>query len=119
MSLETDTMTDDGSLELTESAAQRISELVAADGNPDLMLRLAVSGGGCSGFQYEFSLDDTRTGEDVIIEAHGAKMVVDEISLGFLGGSQVDFVRELVGASFKINNPNATSSCGCGSSFSV
>ena len=115
----TDTMTDDGALELTESAAQRISELVTADGNPDLMLRLAVSGGGCSGFQYEFSLDDTRTGEDVIIEAHGAKMVVDETSLGFLGGSQVDFVRELVGASFKISNPNATSSCGCGSSFSV
>ena len=106
-------------VQMTESAAKRIQELIASDGKSGLMLRLQVSGGGCSGFQYEFSLDSDKTDEDHIFENHGAKMVIDDVSLDLLGGAEIDFVRELVGAAFRVNNPNATSSCGCGSSFSV
>ncbi|OSQ43558.1 iron-sulfur cluster insertion protein ErpA [Thalassospira alkalitolerans] len=106
-------------VQMTESAAKRIQELIASNGTSDLMLRLQVSGGGCSGFQYEFSLDSDKTDEDNIFENHGAKMVIDDVSLDLLGGAEIDFVRELVGAAFRVNNPNATSSCGCGSSFSV
>jgi len=104
---------------LTEAAAKRVAQLIAAEGNPALMLRLAVSGGGCSGFQYGFSFDDTRTGDDAMFTRDGVKLLVDSASLDLLAGSQVDFVEELVGASFQVRNPNATSSCGCGSSFSV
>ncbi|MDP2697976.1 iron-sulfur cluster insertion protein ErpA [Thalassospira sp.] len=106
-------------VQMTESAAKRIQELAAGEGNAALMLRLQVSGGGCSGFQYEFSLDSDRSDEDHVFENHGAKMVIDDTSLDLLGGAEVDFVRELVGAAFRVNNPNATSSCGCGTSFSV
>jgi iron-sulfur cluster insertion protein len=104
---------------LTPAAARRISELAAAEGNPSLMLRLAVSGGGCSGFQYGFSFDDTRSEDDVLFERDGVRLVVDQTSLELLGGAEVDFVEDLVGASFQVRNPNATSSCGCGSSFSI
>ena len=104
---------------LTAAAARRIGELVAAEGNPDLMLRLAVSGGGCSGFQYGFSFDDARNEDDRVFERDGVKLVVDETSLDLLGGAEVDFVEDLVGSSFQVRNPNASSSCGCGSSFSV
>ena len=113
----TDTVT--GAVRLTESAAQRIGELIADGGNPDLMLRLAVEGGGCSGFQYHFSLDDRVAPDDRVYEHHGARMVVDEVSIGLLDGAQVDFVRDLVGASFQVKNPNAASSCGCGASFAI
>jgi iron-sulfur cluster insertion protein len=106
-------------VQMTESAAKRIQELIASEGKENLMLRLQVSGGGCSGFQYEFSLDNETGEEDHVFENHGARMVVDEVSLDLLGGAEIDFVRELVGAAFRVNNPNATSSCGCGSSFSV
>ncbi|OKH89862.1 iron-sulfur cluster insertion protein ErpA [Thalassospira sp. TSL5-1] len=106
-------------VQMTESAATRIQELIKNEGNSDLMLRLQVSGGGCSGFQYEFSLDDKNGSDDHVFENHGAKMVVDEVSLDLLGGAEIDFVRELVGAAFRVNNPNASSSCGCGSSFSI
>ncbi|OSQ37778.1 iron-sulfur cluster insertion protein ErpA [Thalassospira mesophila] len=106
-------------VQMTESAATRIQELINSEGNNGLMLRLQVSGGGCSGFQYEFSLDDNSNNEDHVFENHGAKMVVDDVSLDLLGGAEIDFVRELVGAAFRVNNPNASSSCGCGSSFSV
>jgi iron-sulfur cluster insertion protein len=105
-------------LVLTERAARRIRDLVAADGGT-AMLRLAVSGGGCSGFQYGFTLDDTLTAEDRVVEREGAKLVVDEVSLGLLGGAEVDFTEELVGSSFTVRNPNASSSCGCGKSFSL
>jgi iron-sulfur cluster insertion protein len=104
---------------LTAAAAKRVAALAAAEGNPALMLRLAVSGGGCSGFQYGFSFDDTQTDDDVVFTRDGVKLVVDSASLDLLAGSEVDFVEELVGASFQVRNPNATSSCGCGSSFSV
>ncbi len=83
------------------------------------MLRVAVSGGGCSGFQYGFSFDDTVNADDRTFERDGVKAVVDEASLELLNGAQVDFVEDLGGSAFKITNPNATSSCGCGSSFAV
>ncbi len=96
-----------------------MAALIAAEGNPGLMLRLSVSGGGCSGFQYAFTFDDARGEDDVVFECHGVKLVVDTTSLDLLVGAEVDFVEELVGASFQVRNPNATSSCGCGSSFSI
>ena len=104
---------------VTAAAAKRIAQLIAAEGNPALMLRLAVSGGGCSGFQYGFSFDDSQTDDDRVFTKDGVKLLVDSASLELLAGSEVDFVEELVGASFQVRNPNATSSCGCGSSFSV
>ena len=104
---------------LTAAAARRIGALIAAEGNPGLMLRLAVSGGGCSGFQYGFTFDDTRNEDDRVFERDGIKLVVDETSLDLLVGAEVDFVEDLVGSSFQVRNPNASSSCGCGSSFSI
>lgn len=104
---------------LTASAARRVGELLAAESQPNLMLRVAVSGGGCSGFQYGFSFDDKLGDDDHTFECYGVKLVIDEASLALLDGAEIDFVEELIGASFKINNPNASSSCGCGSSFSV
>jgi iron-sulfur cluster insertion protein len=106
-------------LALTDRAAKRILELVAEEAQSGLMLRVAVAGGGCSGFQYGFTLDDAVNPDDKIIEKAGAKLVIDEMSLGMLAGSEIDFVEELVGSSFAIRNPNATSSCGCGNSFAV
>ena len=103
---------------LSETAAQRIRALSDAEGRP-LMLRVAVEGGGCSGFQYQFDLVDAAEPEDLRIERDGAVAVVDDISLALLGGSEIDFVDELVGASFRVRNPNARSSCGCGVSFSI
>lgn len=104
---------------LSESAARRIDQLKAAEGKADLMLRLAVSGGGCSGFSYGFSLDDQRRDDDHIFQDFGVSLVVDETSLDLLAGSVVDYVDELAGASFTVKNPNAASTCGCGSSFAV
>ena len=83
------------------------------------MLRLAVTGGGCSGFQYNFALEGTRQDDDLIIERDGATILIDPLSLDFLKGAEIDFVDDLIGAAFKVNNPNATSSCGCGTSFAV
>ena len=107
------------SVGLTPSAAARIKVLAASEGNPHLMLRLAVSGGGCSGFSYGFSLDSEITGDDKVFEHHGAKLVIDDVSLDLLKGAEIDFVEDLMAASFRINNPNATSTCGCGTSFSL
>jgi iron-sulfur cluster insertion protein len=104
---------------LTESAARRIQALAAAEGNPELMLRLAVSGGGCSGFQYGFSFDDALSGDDHVFEQSGSKLLVDDVSLDLLSGATVDWVEDLMGSYFKIANPNASSACGCGSSFAV
>jgi iron-sulfur cluster insertion protein len=114
-----DTTTIDPAVGLSASAARRLRELMQAEGKPGLMLRLTVSGGGCSGFQYGFSFDQTLTAEDRVFERDGVKLVVDEVSLTLLGGAEVDYVEELVGASFQVRNPNAKSSCGCGSSFAV
>lgn len=104
---------------ITDSAARRIAELMSAEANPKLMLRIAVSGGGCSGFQYGFTLDETRLEDDVLFERSGVKVVIDTTSLELIQGSEIDFVEELVGSSFQVRNPNASSSCGCGNSFSI
>ena len=104
---------------LSTSAARRLRELITAEGNPALMLRLSVSGGGCSGFQYGFSFDQNAGEEDRVFERDGVKLIVDEVSLTLLGGAEVDYVEELVGSSFQVRNQNAKSSCGCGSSFAV
>lgn len=104
---------------VTDRAAQRIAELTAQPDNAGTMLRLAVAGGGCSGFSYGFTFDDEIRADDLAVEKGGITVVVDEVSLGLLGGAEIDYVEEMVGASFVVRNPNATSSCGCGSSFAV
>ncbi len=103
---------------ITDRAARRIAEILSEEpGAPSL--RVAVTGGGCSGFQYDFCIDDARSEDDLLIAQGGAKVLIDAMSLDFLKGAEIDFVEEMIGAAFKINNPNATSSCGCGTSFSV
>ena len=104
---------------LTESAAKRIAFLKTQEGDETLMLRIAVSGGGCSGFQYGFSFDSEQQEDDHLFERGGVRLVVDDVSLDLLAGSEIDFVEDLMGAAFQIRNPNASSSCGCGSSFAV
>ncbi|WP_170402571.1 HesB/IscA family protein [Ruegeria arenilitoris] len=101
---------------VTERAFERLAEIGAADNGK--ALRIAVEGGGCSGFQYEIALDEPKD-DDLVLEGKGQKVVVDEISLPFLENATIDFTQELIGARFVINNPNATSSCGCGTSFSM
>jgi len=103
---------------LSQSAAERIRAIGAREGKP-LMLRVAVEGGGCSGFQYQFDLVDAAEADDLKIERDGAAAVVDLMSLALLTGSEIDFVDELAGAEFRVRNPNAKSSCGCGVSFSI
>ncbi|HEX7944291.1 MAG TPA: iron-sulfur cluster insertion protein ErpA [Phenylobacterium sp.] len=105
-------------LTLSPSAAQRIQAIGAQEGRP-VMLRVAVEGGGCSGFQYQFDLVDEAQPDDLRIERDGAAALVDEMSLVLLKGSVIDFVDELAGAEFRVRNPNAKSSCGCGVSFSI
>ena len=103
---------------LSESAAKRIQAISEREGRP-VMLRVAVEGGGCSGFQYQFDLVDAVQDDDLKVERDGAAAVVDIVSLALLGGSEIDFVDELAGAEFRVRNPNAKSSCGCGVSFSI
>jgi iron-sulfur cluster assembly accessory protein len=103
---------------ITSRAAKRIAQILGSEGG-ETMLRVAVTGGGCSGFQYSFTLDDAQADDDMMIEREGATVLVDPMSLDFLKGAELDFVDDLIGAAFKVNNPNATSSCGCGTSFSV
>lgn len=105
-------------LSLSAAAAQRIAELSRLEGRP-LMLRIGVDAGGCSGFQYQFDLVEAAAPDDLRIERDGAAALVDEISLVLLKGSEIDFVDELAGAEFRVRNPNARSSCGCGVSFSI
>src|SRR6185503_9895289 len=108
----------DPEITLSEAAARRINALAKDEGRP-LMLRVAVSAGGCSGFQYEFDLVPDAESQDLVLERDGARAVVDQMSMLLLKGSEIDFVDELVGAEFRVRNPNAKSSCGCGVSFSV
>lgn len=105
-------------LTLSENAARRITAIAQAEGRP-LMLRVAVDGGGCSGFQYRFDLVDTVEDDDLKVQRDGATALVDVVSLALLKGSEIDFVDELAGAEFRVRNPNAKSSCGCGVSFSI
>lgn len=110
---------EDSAIVLSERAAQRLAVMMAKEDRPALMLRVAVSGGGCAGFQYGFSFDDTVNDDDRTFGRDGVTAVIDEASLGLLAGSEIDYVEDLVGAAFQVKNPSATSSCGCGSSFSV
>src|SRR3569623_507409 len=110
--------TPDRKVGMTDSAAKRIGELIAMEGDASLMLRLSVSGGGRSGFQYGFTFDNATQPDDHLFERNGVKMVIDDTSLDLLAGAEEDFVEDLVGSSFQLKNPNAASSCGCGSSFS-
>ena len=106
-------------ISMSAGAARRIREIVAEEQNDGMMLRVAVGGGGCSGFQYSFTFDDGKNDDDRVIERDDAKMVIDEISWDYIGGAEIDYVEELIGAFFTIRNPNATSTCGCGTSFAV
>ena len=103
---------------LSATAGERIKSVVASE-PASAGLRVAVEGGGCSGFQYEIGVSQAPNADDLVIERDGARLFIDPVSLPFLLGSEVDWVDELIGASFKVKNPNATSSCGCGVSFSV
>ncbi len=105
-------------LTLSAAAAQRLQAISAAEGHP-VMLRIAVEGGGCSGFQYQFDLVDHANDDDLRVERDGSAALVDEMSLVLMKGSEIDFVDELAGAEFRVRNPNAKSSCGCGVSFSI
>ena len=111
-------MTETTEFGISERAAARIKQLLDAQ-DMDARLRLSVRGGGCSGFSYEFSFDEELTADDKIFAAHDTEVVIDEMSLEFVGGSILDYVDELGGQYFKVQNPNATASCGCGPSFSI
>ena len=103
---------------LTDRAARRIGEILK--GEPaGAMLRVSVEGGGCSGFQYKFDLDHARASDDLVLARNGATVLIDPVSLQYMAGAEIDYVDDLIGASFKINNPIAAASCGCGTSFSV
>jgi iron-sulfur cluster insertion protein len=104
---------------ITESAARRIAYLLSQEDRPNLRLRVSVSGGGCSGFQYGFDFDEKVNDDDLLFQKDGAAVVIDELSVSYMAGAQIDFVEDLVGAAFAIRNPNASSSCGCGNSFSL
>ncbi|NIN61072.1 MAG: iron-sulfur cluster insertion protein ErpA [Gammaproteobacteria bacterium] len=103
----------------TNSAAKKVRELIADEGNDALMLRVFITGGGCSGFQYGFTFDENVTEGDAVVENEGVKLLIDPMSIQYLMGAEIDYSEGLEGAQFVIRNPNASTSCGCGSSFSV
>jgi len=106
-------------LSLSDSAAARIRELLLEQGKPEQVLRVYIQGGGCSGFQYGFNFEDQSASDDTLLEREGVTVAVDPMSFQYLMGAQVDYKEDLQGARFVINNPNATTTCGCGSSFSI
>lgn len=106
-------------VEITESAIAKVSELLAEENNPNLKLRTFVQGGGCSGFQYGFTFDEEQNEDDFIIERPGMTILIDAMSMQYMVGATIDYKEELMGSSFTIKNPNAESTCGCGSSFSI
>ena len=108
---------ENNQINITDNAVKKIISLTTKEDN-NMKLRLSVSGGGCSGFQYGFSLDSEITPDDIIFNKNGANLVIDQISLEYLNGSEIDYENRLIESSFKINNPNAAASCGCGTSFS-
>ena len=103
---------------VTDRAARRIGEILGEE-SAGTMLRVSVEGGGCSGFQYKFDTERERADDDIVIEQNGATVLIDPVSLNYMAGSEIDFVDDLIGSSFKINNPKATASCGCGTSFAL
>jgi len=106
-------------LVFTDAAAHKVRELIAEESNPNLNLRVYISGGGCSGFQYGFTFDEQRAEADLAVVKDGVTLVVDPLSLQYLMGAEVDYTESLHGAQFVIRNPNAKTTCGCGSSFAV
>jgi len=109
----------EGNISVSSNAAKRIAKLLKNEDNPDQMLRVTVSGGGCSGFQYGFGFESERNHDDLAIEQDGITVLIDPVSAGYLDGSVIDYIEDLIGASFQVKNPNAVSSCGCGTSFSL
>jgi len=105
-------------VKVSERAARRIGEILKSE-PPGTMLRVSVEGGGCSGFQYKFDVERDVADDDLVIDRNGAVVLIDPISLKYMDGAEIDFVDDLIGASFKVANPNATASCGCGTSFSI
>jgi iron-sulfur cluster insertion protein len=114
-----ETIDFDAPLVFTDSAAAKVADLVAEEGNPDLKLRVFVQGGGCSGFQYGFTFDEVMNEDDTAMSKGGVTLLIDAMSLQYLNGAEIDYKEDLQGAQFVIRNPNATTTCGCGSSFSV
>ena len=106
------------SVTMTERAAHRIGEILKAEPSGSA-LRVSVEGGGCSGFQYKFDVDRAKTADDLVIGQDGATVLIDSVSLQYMAGAEIDFVDDLIGAAFKVNNPQAKASCGCGTSFSI
>lgn len=113
-----DATTTEAAVTLSPRAAAQVNKVLAKEG-PGSFLRVAVNGGGCSGFQYAFDIVQARENDDLVVERDGAVVLIDPVSVGFLSGSRIDFVNDLIGQSFKIDNPNATASCGCGTSFTI
>ncbi len=108
----------EGEVVVSPSAAKRVAKILA--GEPEMSaLRISVEGGGCSGFSYKFDLTNSQQDDDIVLESDGSKVLIDPISINYMGGSVIDFVDDLMGQSFQIKNPNATASCGCGTSFSI
>ncbi|MBX3629593.1 MAG: iron-sulfur cluster insertion protein ErpA [Nitrosomonas sp.] len=110
---------ENSSLAFTESAADKVRQLIDEEGNPALKLRVFISGGGCSGFQYGFTFDETINDDDMVTEKKGVQLLVDSMSYQYLVGAEIDYQENIQGAQFVIRNPGASSTCGCGSSFSV
>jgi iron-sulfur cluster insertion protein len=106
-------------INITQAAVLKVKELVEEEGNPELMLRVFVTGGGCAGFQYGFTFDDDIADDDSLIDKDGVRFVIDSLSVQYLGGSTVDYTQGLDGSRFIIQNPSATTTCGCGSSFAI
>lgn len=109
----------DNPLDFSEAAANKVKSLIEEEGNPDLMLRVFVTGGGCSGFQYGFTFDEEVGDGDTKVEKNGVTLLIDPMSFQYLSGAEIDYTEGLEGAQFVIRNPNASTTCGCGSSFSV
>ena len=114
-----DIMTEAPMVSMTQNAVQRLAELIAVKDKSSLMLRVYIQGGGCSGFQYGFQFEEQREEDDLEFERDGVKLLVDSMSFQYLMGSEVDFIDDLMGTRFVVSNPNATTTCGCGSSFAV
>jgi len=106
-------------IEFSQSAAAKLSEIAAREGKPELMLRVYIQGGGCAGFQYGFELEERASEEDIVVEKDGVRLVIDPLSFQYLMGGEVDWQEDLQGARFIIKNPNASTTCGCGSSFGI
>ena len=112
-------MNDATELLLTESAVNQLNALITSKANPELRFRVYVQGGGCSGFQYGFQFEDEQSGDDIEFDRGGVRVVVDPLSLQYLGGAEVDFIDDLMGNRFVVNNPNESTTCGCGASFGI